>query len=401
MAHDFSEIEPYRDDQVRAALLRVVADRQCLDLIGQFLLPRVWRWFAWLLRPLLHLYLRLQARRVNSVLDFQLLVERYLSRLIDTTIDDFTVGGLDTLDISKPCLFMSNHRDIALDPALVNFALYHRGGSTLRIAIGDNLLSKPFASDLMRANKSFIVKRSVSGPRELMKSLKNLSAYIWHSLTHDREHIWIAQREGRAKDGIDATDAAIIKMLTIARPKSQPFSDYVEALNIVPVSISYQYDPCDAAKAHELRMRAEEGDYEKEEHEDLASIGQGIAGYKGNVHLQFGAPLHSDYGDADAVAEAIDRAVACNYHLHDSNWLAYEWLEGVAHLSESQRARLQSIDTVQRQQFQQRMADLPDEETLFALDMYANPVRRQLTFVATPAVAGVTPSADCDQDGVG
>ena len=138
----------------------------------------------------------------------------------------------------RPYLFISNHRDIAMDPAFVNWVLYQNGFKTLRIAIGDNLLTKPFASDLMRLNKCFIVNRSATSPREKLKAAKKLSAYMHHSLTQDKSNLWIAQREGRAKDSLDITNPAIISMLALNKPKQEAFGDYIASLNIVPVSIS-------------------------------------------------------------------------------------------------------------------------------------------------------------------
>src|SRR5690606_32442570 len=147
----------------------------------------------------------------KSVADLQHIVKKYMDRMIEGTTDQFTVSGLAELPSGRPWLFMSNHRDIALDPAFLSYALYHNGHETVRIAIGDNLLSKPFAVDLMRLNKSFMVRRSAKGPRAMVAAYKTLSAYIRHSLEVDGSPIWIAQREGRAKDGIDRTEPAVIK----------------------------------------------------------------------------------------------------------------------------------------------------------------------------------------------
>ena len=162
---------------------------------------------------------------VNDVGGFQQIIGHYWWNLLDKQTDKITVSGLDQLDSNGAYLYICNHRDIAVDPALVGLSLDRAGHSTPRIAIGDNLLSKPFTSDLMRLNKSFIVKRSVNGRREKLKALMQLSSYIRHSITSENSSIWIAQREGRAKDGLDRTDTALIKMLALGKPKEQEFAE--------------------------------------------------------------------------------------------------------------------------------------------------------------------------------
>src|SRR5690606_21760891 len=189
-----------------------------------------------------------------------------------------TNSGLDKLSHDKSYLFISNHRDIAMDPAFVNYMLYHAGFDTLFIAIGDNLLKRPFVNDLMRLNRSFIVKRSLKG-RELLKSSKQLSEYIHHCIAENR-NVWIAQREGRAKDGVDRTETALLKMLGMAR-RPEGLAEALKPLHIVPVSISYEFDPCDALKGNELYQKTELGSYQKDDQSDINSIVTGMIGYKG------------------------------------------------------------------------------------------------------------------------
>lgn len=207
-----------------------------------------------------------------------------------------------------------------MDPAFVNWVRYQYGMDTVRIAIGDNLLSKPYVSDIMRLNKSFIVNRSATG-REMMKALTQLSSYIDHSIQSGHS-IWLAQREGRAKDGNDTTDPAILKMLYMAHRKARSFPEHVKRLNIVPVSISYEYDPCDSLKANELYAKEVEGNYEKSKFEDIESIVKGITGHKGHVHVAFGDPIDGDFDTPEALAQEIDRQIISNYYLHPSNLLA-------------------------------------------------------------------------------
>jgi 1-acyl-sn-glycerol-3-phosphate acyltransferase len=378
---EFDDIRPYNDDEMLPVFRRVIADNEFIDLIGRLKFPKFYNWAKYALRPLLRCMLARNIKKLATIFDFQRIVERYLGNMVKTTTSSFKVCGLEHLDFTGQYLFMSNHRDITLDPALTNYALFHHGGKTLRIAIGDNLLSKPFASDLMRLNKSFIVQRSITKPRELFRALNKLSRYIWHSLKVDGENVWIAHREGRAKDGIDKTEAAIIKMLTIAKPKTMAFGEYIRELKIVPVSISYELDPCDAMKAHELAMLSEQNEYIKTEHEDLESIGRGIQGDKGNVTLVFGKPLRGDYADAEAVATALDHEIIANYALQKTNLIAYALLNGddalqsaKSQLDKQTKELADNITPDAIATFKARVNELPPQERNFILQMYANPM---------------------------
>lgn len=374
---EFDDIRPYDDHEVRATLDRILADPELADAIARLKFPMLNAGFGWLLRPLVRRALRRQLADVNSVLGFQKVVEKYLAAMIDKTTTDLTVSGLEQLDPQKAYLFVSNHRDIAMDPAFVNWSLYHNGCNTLRIAIGDNLLKKPYVADLMRLNKSFVVNRSAKAPREKLKAAKHLSAYIHHSIVNDNHNIWIAQREGRAKDGCDKTNSAVIGMFSLARPKTTDFNDYIHSLNIVPVSISYEFDPCDAAKARELFHQRTTGTYQKQENEDVKSIAMGIAGEKGHVHVAFGSVLHGNYQDTDEIVEEIDRQILHNYVLHSSNCFAYQHLYGkVPEINYSEK-HLKFIpeDLVpEHRAFKLRMAAVPAEYRDIVLAMYANPV---------------------------
>ncbi len=378
----FADIRPYRDDEVRSVLDRLLVDPEFTGNLARLRLPRMNGLMPGLSRWLVRRVLSRELRDVDAVDTLQMVVKKYMDRMIESTTDRFSVSGLDRLSADQPWLFISNHRDIALDPAFLNYALYHNDHETVRIAIGDNLLSKPFAADLMRLNKSFVVKRSAKGPRAMLAAYKQLSGYIRHSIEVDRNPIWIAQREGRAKDGLDRTEPAIIKMLTMAQDKAtESFADYVNRLQIVPVAISYEFDPCDGAKAQELYLRATTGGYEKAEHEDLRSIGLGIAGPKGDVHVTFGAPLAGDFADADAVAEVIDRQVIERYVLHPTNFFAYQMLHG-SQPDLPCGADGQPFDAAQHRdierRFAERMATLPEPHRPYALAIYANPIVSKL-----------------------
>lgn len=382
MTDRFADIRPYHDAEVRPVLDRLLLDPEFLENLAKLRLPQLTARFPGLVRPLVRWILRRELKDIDTVYTLQTLVKKYMDRMIESSTDQFTISGLTELDPQQPYLFMSNHRDITLDPAFVNYALYHNEHDTVRNAIGDNLLSKPFVADLMRLNKSFIVKRSVKGPRQMLAAYKNLSAYIRHSIENDRSSIWIAQREGRAKDGVDSTEPAIIKMLTMAQEKgSESFADFVNSLHIVPIAISYEYDPCDGAKARELYEKAAQGSYQKAEHEDLKSIALGITGTKGDVHVSFGTPLHGEFATPDEVAAEVDRQVISAYVLHPTNFFAYKMLHG-DYPDLPCGARREVFDETEhraiQEKFSQRINALPEAQRPYALAIYANPIVSKL-----------------------
>lgn len=373
-------IRPYHDDEVAEVLARLAHDRELLEALTRYRLPRLSRFLPRLANTLASLAIRREVRGVDSVHAFQLRIADYMQRMIRQTTDDFSVDGLDALDPEQAYLFIGNHRDISLDPAFVNYALYLAGRNTVRIAIGDNLLKKPYVTDLMRLNKSFIVPRSARGKRAMLAAYQQLSGYIRHSITADNHSIWMAQREGRAKDGIDRADPAIIKMLTMARRTEQrdaSLGDAVRELRLVPVSISYEYDPCDVQKARELHAVATTGAYEKSQYEDIRSIVAGITGDKGRVKLTFGTPLDADYASPEAVAAEIDRQVLAGYQLFPSHYLALEQLGDAPELVVSER-----ISDADRARFQARLQQVPSELRDWWLTQYANPVRNKAGRIA-------------------
>lgn len=361
----FKDIRPYRDDEVPAAIQRLIHDDEFVGAIAKYRFSTLSGIGGPVIKALIRLYLSWRWRKLNSVRQIQQEVASYMEKMISSTTSGVTYSGLEQLDPNKGYLLISNHRDIAMDPAFVNWGLYSHGRNTVRIAIGDNLLRKPCAAELMKLNKSFVVKRSAKGPREMMKAFSELSAYLRHSID-EQESIWIAQKEGRAKDGFDKTDPAILKMFYMEGKREKiPFSDYINTLNLIPVSISYEYDPGDQAKARELSAKAEQGAYEKREFEDVESIVQGIVGQKGRVHVAFGQPVQGEFDNAEQLAAAIDQQIYANYHLFPSNLLAAgKELPGQKSAANDQ-ARLQ---------FEQHMAQIPAELKERVLAMYARPV---------------------------
>jgi hypothetical protein len=378
---EFDDIRPYRDDEVRSTLNRLLADQEFINAVTRLRFPAIQNWLGWLLKPLVRSKLTRQFADVQDVAGFQAVVEKYMAAMMETRVKELTVSGLEKLDKHSAYLFISNHRDIAMDPAFVNWVLFHNDCNTLRIAIGDNLLTKPFASDLMRLNKSFIVNRSAKAPREKLKAAKHLSAYIYHSIANENANIWIAQREGRAKDGKDKTNSAVLGMIALNKPKTEEFAEYIRKLRIVPVSISYEYDPCDAAKARELFLQRTEGSYQKEENEDVRSIAMGIAGNKGNIHLAFGDVLDGDYQDTDELVAALDHQILGNYILHVTNCIAYEILHGKVPAVNYGVKNIPYVPDnliAERAEFEARMNAIPDGQREIALGIYANPVVSKL-----------------------
>lgn len=293
--HDFEDIRPYFDTEVREVVERLLDDLEFSQAMAKFKFPRLFRFLPGLMARLCQLFLRKELKNVQTIYDVQIIIEKYLDEIIETTTEGVTQDGIEKLDPKQAYLFISNHRDITMDPALVNYILYHNGLETVQIAIGDNLLKRPFLSDLMRLNKSFIVKRSLQG-REMLAASKQLSAYIHYCVTHG-ENVWIAQREGRAKDGIDRTESAIIKMLHLSGRESRPkktLQELINSLNIVPVTISYEFDPCDRAKADELFSIATTGKFEKNENSDVQSILNGMIGQTRIKNQSF--PIEFSFG---------------------------------------------------------------------------------------------------------
>ncbi len=387
--HEFDDIRPYRDDEVNWVVNGLLEDLELSRALGKFHYPRAYRWFPGPVARLVQSGLRQQLQQASKIHDVQVVIEKYLDKLIETTTAGLIQNGLEHLSPSMAYLFISNHRDITMDPALVNYMLYHHGFDTLQIAIGDNLLKRPFLSKLMKLNKSFIVKRGLQG-RDKLAASKQLSGYINHCI-RTGQNVWIAQREGRAKDGIDKTESAIIKMLHMAGRDSDKLSlpAAINALNIVPVAISYEYDPCDVAKAAELHAVATQGRFIKDENSDVQSILTGMIGSKGVVHVSFGSPLQlpADAG-AEQVVEAIDSQIVRNYRLHASNLAALELLQPEA-VDPERMQPLCCTDPLKlvakRQEFVSRLQSAPAHLHPYILQMYANPLLRRIALDDTSA----------------
>ncbi|GGY67372.1 1-acyl-sn-glycerol-3-phosphate acyltransferase [Marinobacter zhanjiangensis] len=385
---EFEAIRPYGDDEVVGAVQRLSNDPDFLLMVGRFRSPMLARWLPWLLRHRVKTWLKREFGNARTVRDIQARVAEYVTDLVGRTTTQLTSSGLDRLDPETSYLFVCNHRDIVFDPMVVNHLLHLNGFDTTRIAIGDNLLKNPVFAEMMRLNKSFVVQRDIQSPREMRQVFLTLSGFINHSLD-DGHSIWIAQREGRAKNGVDLTDPAIIKMFYMSRKKEGlGFAEAMNRMRIVPVSIAYEYDPCDEDKARELETRERTGTYTKAENEDSQQIVQGLTGFKGHVHVHFGLPIADAPDNAKDLAALIDSEIHANYHLHASNLVAYN-MKGV-HPSAHDTPEEVSEEVVTAESWTpaeleaaeeelQRRIDACDEAIRpYLISMYANPVLSSL-----------------------
>jgi len=367
---EFEDIRPYHDDEVADALAKLVVDPELTEFLAGWLAPRLNRFSPSIVSAAISMYLKLAIRGVDDIAGFQKIVAGYAKKLVDEGSTEFVYEGFDSLEQGKAYLFISNHRDIAGDSMLLDYALYLNNLETVRIAIGDNLVQRDFATSLMRLNKGFFIKRSVEGARKAYAALIQSSEYIRHSIQTGHS-IWIAQSEGRSKNGLDVTDPAIIKMFVLADRK-KPLSEVIRSLNIVPLSISYEFDPCDTLKATELGMIERDGEYEKPPGEDLLSLVRGLNGQKGKVILRLGKQLDGEFEAADEVAAEIDRQIISNLQLFSVNYWAMSKQEGPEYKSLSRR--VPTIEKKELRTLTRRLKSCPPEYRSYWLKMYANPV---------------------------
>ena len=313
----FDDIRPYTDEEIPAAMERIAAD-DTFTFLASYIFPDEE-----------HETIRRMVRNIRTIDEFQEKVMWHVNDIIEKrSMSSLTFEGLDGLDPSTPYLFVSNHRDIMLDASLLQNKLFDGGFPTTQITFGANLMSGQLVIDIGRSNKMFRVERGGS-PREFYMSSVHLSDYIRYMITERKESVWIAQRNGRTKDGNDATDQGIIKMFGISS-RGDKISALAD-LNIVPVSISYEWEPCDVLKALEL-YQSSRGKYFKKPGEDLNSVLTGIRQQKGRVHISLGKPvLREDLEPFDsltniefnkAVSAFIDRSILSRYRLSPNNFIA-------------------------------------------------------------------------------
>ena len=321
----FEDIRPYRDDEIPAAMQRI-AGNTSFPLLASYVFPdediaRV----------------RELVESIRTVDEFQAKVMSCMNaRVIANTVDEFTYGGLELLSADKRYLFVSNHRDIVLDSSLMQYVLYCNGHETSEITFGANLMQGQLVIDIGKSNKMFKVERPGANIKEFYKASRHLSDYIRHAVCDKRHSVWIAQRNGRTKDGIDLTDQGLVKMLGMSMGGDKVAS--IAALNIAPVAISYEWEPCDVLKALELYEKRKMGSYVKKPGEDINSILTGIVQPKGRVHLEFCPPLRQEElsafgtlssGDFNrAVSNLIDQRIHRAYRLTPNNYIAHDLKSG-------------------------------------------------------------------------
>ncbi len=365
---NFEDIRPYNDNEYRKIIQELFEVEPLMATIDNYL------------EDLTMSEIKEMLLSFDSIQEFQSkMVCRFIAMILQRSVTNFSFDGLLNLNKEKSHLLISNHRDIVLDSALINYCLNEEGYNTSEIAIGSNLLSEDWIKKLVRINKSFIVKRNIP-KEEMLPSSQNLSAYISHTLKDKEQSIWIAQREGRAKDGFDKTNPGLLKMFGMASEGN--LLDHLISLNITPVSLAYELDPCDVFKVPELLKKAAGESYVKAKGEDEKNMLFGIQGNKGNVHIQFGSPINDKikaFADIKnrnqllkGVAEVIDKEIYQNYNLWNSNYVAYDLLH-------SSTKYVDKYDENGKEKFQDYMSEkLKDfvgnkEAQEIFLKMYANP----------------------------
>lgn len=379
---EFDEIRPYDTGEVQQAFNELLADRQFSTMLRGIV--------PWLPKSLRNAVLKMAFIGVKSPLDFQ---KRFMKPIVQHIIRKHTDGctfddNCLPRDFSLRYTFVSNHRDIVLDSALLDVMLVETGyPTTVEIGIGDNLLIYPWIKRLVRMNKAFTVRRGLT-PKEMLRSSQIMSRYIHYAVTQKHENIWIAQREGRAKDSDDRTQDSVLKMLAMGGEGKT--IDSLREINIVPLTISYEFDPCDYLKAQEFQQKRDNPAFKKSRQDDLDNMKTGIFGYKGRVHYHCAAPINTwidELGDLPkteffaALSKRIDRELHANYRLFPCNYIALDELEETKkyaqHYTEADKKRFE--DYLKGQLEKVKIAN-PDVKFLRErmLTMYANPLRNYL-----------------------
>ena len=323
MIEDFKSISPFSDERVEGVVQDLLKDNEFHNALARINYPLVSKIFPFLTRNFMARKFRFYFDGAKTVKDFQTSLAPLVRSMINKTTSGFTITGEKNLK-DLPTLFIGNHRDIALDPLFLNYSLFIRNYDTVRIAIGDNLLDNSYAEKIMRLNKSFVVHRNISGVKKTYKVLKRLSAYIYRSINEDKESVWIAQREGRANDGNDFTEEAVLKMLHMNNRKEYSLDEWVSKVNLTPVVISYEFDPLDTTKAAG-RKGWKNLPNKKNNKRVLEELVQGIVSQKGRVHLHICKSLKGFSGEISDLAKVIDGEIITNIKIWPiSHGAAYE-----------------------------------------------------------------------------
>ena len=366
---NFDDIRPYIDEEVGPAMERIAAS-PLLGGISAYLFPgKDVSYFKDIL---------LSCKSIN---DFQEKVMDYvIKKILSDTAKNLTFGGLQHFKGDKKFLIITNHRDIVLDSAIIQVILHKHNIQTTEIAVGDNLISSSFMEDATRSNKMIKVIRNTT-PREVYASSQKLSQYIRHSVSSDKSSIWIAQRNGRTKDGWDITEQGVLKMLDMSG--SGDFAKDFEELSIMPASISYEFEPCDLLKAVELYI-SKRRKYVKSKDEDFNSILTGIMQFKGNIHIEFNEPISveeiAQAAELDKnerfkfLTNAMDKRIISSFKLWKNNYIAYDMLNGSdEYSSEYTEADKQAFIDYMKYKLSSAEGDMAELEDIF-LHIYANPI---------------------------
>ena len=364
----YEDIQPYRGERFEKAKVNLMDKK---EFIGAFAYMLTGNFAS--IEPMVGAIEKALVD-VHSYDDFQHKVTAgfFIPAILENSTTGFSVSGGDNLDKNKGYLFISNHRDIILDCTLLDYALKQKNLPLCEMAVGDNLMVNQLVEDLFRMNGGIIIKRNLPMREKYLESIR-ISEYFVETVSEENKSIWVAQKSGRSKDGRDLTQSAIIKMLYLSKKKEGcSFSELIKKCNIVPVAISYQYDPNDINKGREeVTKEHNDGKYEKKKYEDLISMVKGLRCQKGQVHVSIGNPLEGEYNTPEEVAAAIDREIHLNYRLFDTNYLAYDVLEGGDRFKDH-------YATLDRNEFLSKFAHLSEDVRSFVLNTYANPVRMML-----------------------
>ena len=368
---EFESISPYTDEEASKAL-SILADYPVVTEVSKYFFPE---------QP--EDFLKNILKSIKTIDEYQVLVmSKVVEWVLAHTAKNFSYDGISNIDPSKRFLALSNHRDIILDPAITQLVLWRNGIPMTEIAVGDNLITSKTIEYMIRSNRMIKVMRGISA-RELYLSSQLLSKYIRLNITEQRSSIWLAQRQGRTKNGYDITEQGLLKMLDMSG--TSDFQHNFEELNIIPMSISYEYEPCDILKARELVI-SRKRKYVKAKNEDLNSILTGIKQQKGNIHLNIGKPLTSDEIAAAAkcdkndryqlIRHAVDVRVIDGYHLWKNNYIAYDLLNKSFRYSEMYNPDdVENFVTYMRRQLDTVEPEINREDLRrIFLDIYANPV---------------------------
>lgn len=374
--YDFEDIRPFYDEEVNGVISSLIQEEGFKRAV-HFIMPEM---------DYDKLAQELSTYTTKDDFQAKAAVPVLLS-LVKRSTSSLSLSGIENIRKSERYTFMSNHRDIVLDASFLNLLLWQRGFTTSEVAIGNNLLKLPWISNLVRLNKSFIVKRNVSG-RKMLEFSHRLSAYIHFAIKIKHQSVWIAQREGRAKDSDDRTQESLIKMLALGG--NDDLWESIRSVNIVPVSISYEYDPCDYLKAREFQMKRDNPRYKKSPGEDILNMATGILGYKGKVVFRIATPInqtlaqtvppHDKADEVACITHTIDQGIHSNYEIYAGNYVAYDLLFGTQfedkYTPQEKETFMQYLDQ------QLGKIEMPNPDIPFLkekiLEMYANPLRNKL-----------------------